>query len=127
MKTKREIYNVLVVDDDEFLLDSIKKKLEDSGYRVTVSNNIHDAIFKMGLIEPDLILLDIIMPDLNGIELMALIRKHFAMNTAPIILMSSLTKKEVADMGYRIGETHYLVKPFNVNSLPVLLNQISLR
>lgn len=123
MKPQNPIYNVLVIDDDEFLLEAIKKKLDQSGYRAIISNNVHDAIFKMGLKKPDLILIDIIMPDMNGLELMSIFRANYSDSKIPVILMSCLTKKEVLDMGYSIGETQYLVKPFNIDRLPVILEQ----
>lgn len=124
MISKKEINHILVVDDDEFLLHAVKKKLELSGYKVTTSNNVHDALFKLGLVKPDLILLDVILPDINGIELMSLINSQFSPSSVPILLMSYLPKKELFNMGYNIGTAHYLPKPFNVNSLPKILDRI---
>jgi two-component system KDP operon response regulator KdpE len=122
-----DIQTILVIDDDEFLLSAIKKKLELSGFKVTASNNVHDAYFKLNIVKPDLILLDVIMPDINGIELMSLINTHFLLSPVPIILMSYLPEKELTDMGYSIGNAHYLAKPFNVNNLPARLQRLLLK
>lgn len=127
MILKSDIQNVLVVDDDEFLLDAIKKKLETAGYHVTVSSNVHDAYFKLNMIKPDLILLDIIMPDINGIEFMTLINKEFLHSNTPIILMSYLPEKELFNMGYSIGNAQYLSKPFNIDTLPSKLQHFLIR
>lgn len=125
MKLKKGVFHVLVIDDDDFLLSSIKKGLEVRGHKVTISNNVHDAIFKLGMIKPDLILLDIIMPEINGIELMAIINSRFGASGAPIVLMSCLPKKDVLDMGYDLEDVNYITKPFNINQLPVLFEQIA--
>lgn len=125
MEKKTNIQNILVIDDDEFLLNAIKKRLELDGYRVTVSNNVHDAYFKLNLIKPDLILLDIIMPDINGIEFMSLINSQFLLSSTPIVLMSYLPKKELYSMGYNMGNAQYLAKPFNITRLSSKLNQLT--
>ena len=111
MKTRNDTFHILVIDDDDFLLNAIKKKLELASYKVTTSNNVHDAYFKLGIIKPNLIMLDVIMPDINGIEFMYLINSQFNRRQVPIMLMSYLPKKELYGMGYSIGNTHYLTKP----------------
>jgi DNA-binding response OmpR family regulator len=115
--------HVLVIDDDEFLLLAIKKKLELSNYKVTISNNVHDAYFKLNMTKPDLIMLDVIMPDLNGIEFMQLINAREKAAHTPVILMSFLPRKELSKMGYDLGEAHYLDKPFDLNKLPSMLKK----
>ena len=117
MKAKNDIHHILVVDDDEFLLFSIRKKLELAHYKVTISNNVHDALFKLDMIKPDLIILDVIMPDLNGVEFMHMINSRIDEKT-PIILMSFLPQNELLKMGYNLGAAHYLDKPFDINNLP---------
>jgi DNA-binding response OmpR family regulator len=122
MKTKNTNH-ILVIDDDDFLLNAVRKKLEGSGYKVTVSNNVHDAYFKLSILKPDLILLDIIMPEINGIEFMNLINTQLGNLTIPIMLMSYLPEQELYHMGYNIGQARYLAKPFNINNLPFILNR----
>ena len=126
METLENITHVLVIDDDEFLLNAIKKKLELVGYKVTISNNVHDAYFKLHVLKPDMILLDIIMPEINGIEFMALLRSQFETLNIPIILMSYLDKKELFNMGYDLDSSSYLSKPFNMNTLPLKLQRFRL-
>lgn len=127
MESKHHITHVLVIDDDDFLLNAIKKKLELVGYKVTISNNVHDAYFKLNVLKPDIILLDIIMPDINGLEFMALIKSQYGTLGAPIILMSYLDKKELFNMGYNLDSNRYLSKPFNINTLPLKLQRFQLR
>lgn len=126
METKDHITHILVIDDDDFLLSAIKKKLELVGYKVTISNNVHDAYFKLNVIKPDMILLDIIMPDINGLEFMSIIKSQYEMLSIPIILMSYLDKKELYSMGYDFDSSSFLSKPFNINSLPSKLQRFRL-
>ncbi len=124
MKAKTKITHVLIIDDDEFLLYAIRKKLELAHYKVTISSNVHDALFKLNMIKPDLIMLDVIMPDLNGVELMHIINSQILEQETPIILMSFLPKTELYKMGYNLGSALYLDKPFDINGLPGLIKNI---
>lgn len=121
METQKEIKHVLVIDDDDFLLEAIKKKLESANYKVTTSNNVHDAYFKLNMSKPDLIILDVIMPDINGVEFMHLINSQVMAGHTPIILMSYLPRQELIKMGYDLGAAYYLDKPFDINELPDLI------
>lgn len=123
MKTKNNVNHILVIDDDEFLLLAIQKKLETAHYKVTVSSNVHDAYFKLNMTKPDLILLDVIMPDLNGVEFMHLIHSQAMAGKTPIVLMSFLPRKELNKMGYDLGSAYYLDKPFDVNKLPEMIKR----
>jgi len=124
MKPLTDIKTILVVDDDEFLLHAIQKKLELAGYQVSISSNVHDAYFKLNMNKPDLILLDIILPDINGMEFMSLINSQLLATNVPIVLMSYLPKEQLFEMGYNLGAAHYLPKPFDVNKLPGILKNL---
>ncbi|MBC7863490.1 MAG: response regulator [Bacteroidia bacterium] len=119
----KENKHILVIDDDEMLLYAIKMKLELAHYKVTTCSTVMDAYFKLDLLKPDLILLDIIMPEINGLEFMNLINSRLVAIQAPIILMTRLTKNELFEMGYKFGAASYLAKPFDVNDLPGILEK----
>jgi DNA-binding response OmpR family regulator len=123
MENKSGKNHILLIDDDEFLLQAMKCKLEEGGYKVTTSSNIQDAYFKLTVLKPDMIILDVIMPDINGIEFMNLITNQLMVVNIPIILMSSLAKKDLYDMGYKFGASQYLCKPFDVNDLPQIMDR----
>jgi DNA-binding response OmpR family regulator len=115
--------HILVIDDDEFLLGAIRKKLELSNYRVSISNNVRDASFKLGMIvKPDLILLDIIMPGISGLDFLPTLNYLFSYSTVPVILMSGLSPKHLNEMGYSLGKTAYIPKPFDINQLPAIID-----
>jgi DNA-binding response OmpR family regulator len=126
MEFKDDISHVLVIDDDEFLLLAIKKTLESEGYKITISDNVHDAYFKLNIMKPDLILLDIIMPDINGLEFMALLKSQYEMFDTPVVLMSYLDRKELLKMGHDITTSNYLPKPLNLKTLSAKLQHLHL-
>jgi two-component system phosphate regulon response regulator PhoB len=113
LKDKR----ILVIDDEEFMLWAIKIKLEKCGCKAITSGNVHDAFFKLNNVKPDLILLDIMLPDMSGLEFMSLIKNTFMDTKIPIILMSTLSKDEVINVGYKLGATDYIIKPFDMGDL----------
>jgi DNA-binding response OmpR family regulator len=124
MSLKDHISHILVIDDDEFLLSVIRKKLELAGHKVTISSNIHDAYFKLTFSKPDLILLDVIMPEMNGLEFMNLLHSQIGTLGIPVILMSYLQEKDIHKMGYDLGKTQYLAKPFKINYLSARLEKL---
>lgn len=125
-KTRTKPFHVLAVDDDVFLLSAVRKSLELANYRVTVCTNVQDANFKLKLTEPDLVLLDIIMPEVNGLEFLKALHVGYDKPRAPVMIMSALTKQQIFEMGYSLGlaSSHYLAKPFDVNQLPSIIENV---
>jgi two-component system, OmpR family, phosphate regulon response regulator PhoB len=120
LKDKR----ILVIDDEEFMLWAIKIKLEKCGAKAITSGNVHDAFFKLNNVKPDLILLDIMLPDMSGLEFMSLIKNNFMDTKIPVILMSTLSKDEVINVGYKLGATDYIIKPFDMGDLVEKIAQV---
>ncbi|MGZ3932489.1 MAG: response regulator [Bacteroidia bacterium] len=123
MKTKEK--HILIVDDDEFILWALKAKFEKAGYKVTISSNIHDAYFKINNIDPSAILLDIMLPDMNGLEFMNLINSKIKDEKIPTILMSSLSQENVTQTAYKLGATGYLTKPFDLDDAVKMVERFS--
>lgn len=121
MKTKEK--HVLIVDDDEFILWALKAKFEKAGYKVTISSNIHDAYFKINNMDPAAILLDIMLPDLNGLEFMNLINSKIKDEKIPTFLMSSLSQDNVTQTAYKLGATGFLTKPFDLDEAVKLVDR----
>jgi DNA-binding response OmpR family regulator len=121
METKNK--HILIVDDDEFILWALKAKFEKEGYKVTISSNIHDAYFKINNIDPNVILLDIMLPDMNGLEFMNLINSKIKDEKIPIILMSSLSQDNVTSTAYKLGAIGYLTKPFDLDDAVAMVKK----
>jgi len=123
MKIKPQI---LVVEDDPLSQDMLVRRLSSRGLRVaTVSDGVA-CLDWLQTNAPDLILLDIQLPKMTGLEVLASIRDRFTYDALPVILVSALGETEDVVRGLHAGANDYVVKPVN---LPVLLArmQVSLR
>ncbi|MDU4892674.1 MAG: response regulator transcription factor [Clostridium sp.] len=105
---------VLVVDDDKNICEVIKMYLENSGYHVKVANDGREAQETFSSYKPDLVLLDVMLPYLDGIDVLKWIRRD---NETPVIMITA--KGETFDkvLGLELGADDYIVKPFEPKEL----------
>lgn len=103
---------VMIVEDDSFVMDIYETKLEKEGYSVSGANNGLEALKKLenDTELPDLILLDIIMPYMDGLEFLKKIKGEEKLKNIPIILLTNLSQKEEIDTGLGLGAKDYLIK-----------------
>jgi DNA-binding response OmpR family regulator len=119
--------SVLVVDDSEFNLNLVRKILADEGYAITTASSGEEALELVLEQHFDLILLDIMMPNMDGFEVCQLLKKDSTFDT-PIIFLSA--KGEVDDIveGFKIGGVDYIAKPFRNEELIVRVrNHVQLK
>lgn len=116
-----QLKRILVVDDDKEIAELVQRKLSQSGYQVVVKNNGLDAINEARNSRPDLVLMDIILPDMDGAEVVEMLQNELALKTVPILFLSGIVtidspsqKSEV-----RVRDRLYpaLGKPFNAQQL----------
>jgi two-component system alkaline phosphatase synthesis response regulator PhoP len=112
---------ILIVDDEVDLVDLLKYNLEQEGYSVVTATNGADALDIARRAAPDLIVLDVMMPGMDGIEVCRRIRKDAAIRTTPVIMLTARTEDEDYVRGLDVGADIYLGKPI---SLPVLISQV---
>ena len=105
---------ILVVDDEARLVALIKAYLEQGGYQVMTANNGRDALFVARQEKPDLIILDIMMPEMDGHEFM---RVHRRDHTTPIILLTAKVEEDDKIIGLELGADDYVTKPFSPREL----------
>jgi DNA-binding response OmpR family regulator len=105
---------VLVVDDEARLVNLVKAYLEQGGFRVVTAKNGREALFIARQEKPDLILLDIMMPEMDGHELM---RVHRQERQTPIILLTAKVEEEDRIIGLELGADDYVTKPFSPREL----------
>lgn len=105
---------ILVVDDDKNICELLRLYLEKEGYSVMISNEGEEAIVKFNALKPDLILLDIMLPTLDGWQVCREIRKT---SNVPIIMLTA--KGETFDkvLGLELGADDYVVKPFDTKEV----------
>jgi len=105
---------ILVVDDEPNIIELAKLYLEREGYQVAEAANGQDALSKFSTVNPDLIVLDLMLPDIDGFEVCRRIRTK---STVPILMLTA--RKEDIDkiVGLEMGADDYLTKPFNPREL----------
>ena len=101
---------VLVVDDDPVILELVRGWLEEAGYAVEVRESALGTTQQVATEQPDVVLLDVMMPALSGGELAQLIRRHHRTSLASVILHSSLEPEELAALVQKTGALGALAK-----------------
>ena len=109
-----ETPTILVVDDDTPIRSLLRQELTDAGYKVKEAANGKAALDAVRLKKPDLIILDVMMPEINGFDVAAVLKNDPATMDIPIIILSIVQDKE---RGFRIGVDRYLTKPIDTEKL----------
>ena len=102
--------NVLLVEDDPFLVDIYTTKLREHNYTVEVSLDGQDAVDKIIKTVPDLILLDIVLPKMDGIEVLKTIKANPKTTNAKVIVLSNLSQTYEVSKALEMGAVSYLIK-----------------
>ncbi len=113
---------ILVVDDTPANIQTVAAILKGQGYQLSVATNGKQALEVIEKVRPDLILLDVMMPELDGIETCRRIKSTEAWRDIPVIFLTA--KTETADIvkGFEIGAVDYVGKPFNAHELLARVN-----
>ena len=113
------VYKVLLADDEQGLRDITKKYLERNGFDVITAKNGAEAIAAVDKNVFDIIILDIMMPEIDGRQVCQYIRTKY---DVPVIFLTALGKEQDVIQGYEIGADEYVTKPF---SIPILMAKIN--
>jgi DNA-binding response OmpR family regulator len=105
---------ILVVDDEERMVRFIRLNLEHDGFRVTEAFKGAEALNKLRSALPDLILLDVMLPDLDGFEVLRMIRE---VSTVPVIMLTAKGEEDDRVRGLELGADDYVTKPFSPREL----------
>jgi two-component system, OmpR family, alkaline phosphatase synthesis response regulator PhoP len=108
---------ILVVDDEEDVVNLISIKLRQEGYQVIPAYNGEDAIILTKMERPDLIILDVMLPGIEGLEVCKHIRARPQYSNIPIIMLSAKTSEIDRILGLEMGANDYITKPFSVREL----------
>lgn len=109
--------HILVTDDDPFSLKVVSLALTKAGYQVSTAQNGEEALELVGRIKPDLIILDVMMPGMDGYQVCRTLRKRPELAHLPVIMLTANDSLEQKIQGFQAGTDDYLVKPFQPDEL----------
>lgn len=107
-------YKVLVVDDEGVIVELLKVKLTEANFQVVTASSGKEALEKMARENPDIILLDLMMPEMNGFDVLKAIREKYQDKWRPVVILSAKHDFESVIDCYRMKADLYLSKPINV-------------
>lgn len=108
---------VLVVDDEPNILMSLEFLMRKNGYEVFIARNGAEAIDLVNRQQPDVLVLDIMMPEVDGYEVCRYIRQQEELKNTKVIFLSAKSKEADIEKGYAAGADLYLTKPFSTREL----------
>lgn len=106
---ERRQLRVLLIEDDDAIAEMYRVQLEYDGYRVTIATTGENGFEAMATTQPDIVLLDLLLPDRSGLEIMADIKARFP-NHPPVVILSNYGEPTMIDRGMSLGALEYLVK-----------------
>lgn len=116
---------ILVVEDETFLVKIYSVKLKKEGFDVSIATDGEEAVKLAAEVKPDLILLDLILPKLNGFEALERIRQNPINKSTPVLVLSNLGQEEDIKRAESLGATDYLVKAnFSIQDIVAKIKQV---
>lgn len=114
---------ILISEDEPMLLKTIELKLKKEGYTVIIANDGREAASKLEEEDPDMLITDIMMPYVSGLELISMIRKK-EHKRIPIIILSAMEQEKVVMEAFELGADDYITKPFSLNELAIRVKRL---
>ncbi len=103
---------ILITDDEEELRDVLKQSMEKAGYEVVTAGNGREAVERVNIDAPDLVLMDVMMPEMNGFDAMRKIKENPSTAHIPVVMLTALDDDMNTTKGWKMGTSLYLKKPF---------------
>jgi two-component system, OmpR family, alkaline phosphatase synthesis response regulator PhoP len=116
---------ILVCDDERTIVRLIQVNLEKQGYNVVTAYDGKDGLEKIRAEKPDLIVLDVMMPYMDGFEVLKTLRRDPATESLPVIMLTAKAQDKDVFEGYHYGADMYLTKPFNPKELISFVKRIA--
>ena len=115
---------ILAVDDEKHIVRLVQVNLERAGYEVVIANDGKEALEKVQAENPDLVVLDVMMPYMDGFEVLQNLRRNPATRDIPVIMLTAKAQDADVFRGWQSGVDCYLTKPFNPLELVSFVNRI---
>ena len=123
-KTEQESKRILIVDDEDGIVKLVKMYLEHHRYEVITADDGQEGLEKAKTDKPDLIVLDLMLPKINGYKVCGLLKKDTRYAKIPVILFTAKTQEKDAKLGEEVGADAYLTKPFEPEVLLAKIKEL---
>jgi Response regulator containing CheY-like receiver, AAA-type ATPase, and DNA-binding domains len=112
---------ILIIDDDELVTTSLKRALTQSGYEIDIASSGKAGIEKVEKVNPDMVLLDIFLGDINGMEVL---KKILLINPdLPVVMITGFADVQTAINAIKMGAIDFILKPINIDQLELIINK----
>ncbi len=108
--TKSMQQKILLVEDDEFLTEIYVAKFQEAGFEISVAQDGHQGLRKAKEQKPNLLLLDLVMPAMDGLDVLRVLKNDPELQYTPVIVLSNLGEEEDVRKGIKLGAADYLIK-----------------
>lgn len=110
-------HKILIVDDEPNIVISLEFLMQQSGYQVAIARDGEEALAQMVSFQPDLVLLDVMLPLRNGFEVCQKIRENSLWNQVKVVMLSAKGREIEVSKGLTLGADAYITKPFSTKDL----------
>jgi DNA-binding response OmpR family regulator len=117
-------HSILAVDDERDVTELIRFHLSRAGYEVLTASSGREAIETIRCCRPDLVLLDLMLPDIDGFGVCEILRRNAATAAIPIMILSAWATTDARHLGLELGALDYVTKPFSPSDLVDRINRL---
>ncbi|MEO0142306.1 MAG: response regulator [candidate division WOR-3 bacterium] len=116
--------NILIVDDEEDILDFVGRVLKDAGYTVFTAHDVNEGLAILNSHKIDLLLLDIMLPGIDGWQMIKMMRTSEALKNIPVAMLTARVDAQDKVIGLKEGAVDYICKPFTADQLLQRIQQL---
>jgi DNA-binding response OmpR family regulator len=116
---------ILIAEDEALILQTLELKLKKEGYEVIGCVDGLDALQKIDSEQPDLIITDIMMPYMSGLEVVRKVKNDLASKNIPVIVLSTMGQESIVEEAFDLGADDYLKKPFSLSELTIRIKKLA--
>lgn len=112
---------ILLIEDDALIRKAVEAKLKKTGYEVVACENGRDGMASFHATPPDLVLTDVMLPYISGLEIVASVKS--ATRPVPVIIFSSMGQEKVVEQAFELGADDYITKPFSLTEVAIRVSK----
>lgn len=112
---------ILLIEDDQLIRKAVEAKLKKSGYEVIACENGKDGMASFESQSPDLVLTDVMLPYISGLEIVSQVKS--AARSVPVIIFSSMGQEKIVEQAFDLGADDYITKPFSLTEVVIRIKK----